>query len=214
VIFILSFLNKEGFFLASNGTEEYYGNWLNDKIKPIDDGFDDNMRIRLIESTKTLLNSEEVVSIGEINSMIGKVWSDNVNPFHKIPEDGINSDTEYIRQSELFQKVVNKSVVSSIQLLEENISDWHKAKSYPPDWPETTEILMQERMRTSFLVREDDIDSDTTDSISGEQGDNETEIMSESKEIPKTNLITYPNGDTYLGTIDSERETKEDYGGN
>ena len=206
-------MNKEGFFLGSNGTEEYYGNWINDKINPRDDDYDDHMRIRLMESTKALLNSEEFASKGERSSLTGKSWGDNTNPSHESPEDS-HSDTGHGQQNDLFQKVVNKSVKSSMYLLEENISDWCKAKSFPPDWPETTEILMQERLKTASIERKEEIETAMADSISCERRDNEMERKSDSKEISETQLITYPNGDTYLGTLDSERQTKEDYGGN
>ena len=194
--------------MASNGTEEYFGQWVNDKMSPKDDKFEDCNRIKLIESTKALINcSEEVSSTGKTSNMIEKLWNNTqtdstVGDIHSV---------DHGSQNELFQKLVSNSLELSIHLLEDNVSDWHKSKSHPPQWPETSRILKRGIAKASFQD-ENEVDCDDTEkSIASE--DDEVERMSETIS-PQPSFITYPNGDTYLGSIDSEKQTKEDYGGN
>ena len=180
-------------------------------MNPNDDKFEDNIRIQLKESTKALITcTEEVESTEEMSSMVEKLWNDSASLVEMNSTDDGTHFVDHGCQNELFQKVVSNSLESSIHLLEDNMSNWHKSKSHPPQWPETSKILIREEAK-AFFQKENEIQYDDTENSSSSA--DKVESIPETRSS-QTRLITYPNGDTYLGSIHSVKKTKEDYGGN
>jgi len=209
----------EGIFIAANCREEYIGDWVDDKIVPVEEGKDDARRITLTDLTLSLLN--------------GTIDSDPKTKPHEDEEDNYECDSDYNiksinssdhqRRRELFSQIMHKSLSTSLELLNSVQSPECSERPYPQSWSPGKKKSLTENPKAylyenalSLLKKKEVSSNESLESKSDvselQENEDESDTSDDKDELNQTQLITYPNGDTYLGEICSETRDREGYG--
>ncbi len=180
--------NGEGMFISADGREEYIGQWMNDKIAPlVAVGKDNDVVSRITDLTQVLLQNE------------------------KNTEDSCK-DASYHKQLDLLQKIVDQSLSQSLMHLDNDVSINKTDKYASTMWISKSDSSQYDSDCTEAFT--DTTAEDDTKESRQVTEENGRDHSNENKAIQlKANLLNYPNGDTYLGTLCKETKQREGYGG-
>lgn len=189
----------EGSFISGNGREEYVGQWKDDKIVPMNEGEKCGHISKFTDMALSLLHSEDGNEITFQDEM-----------------EALDDNSVYERQREVLESVVQKSLLSSIEMMQEHnhISMSNQWKPIPRKAHRRTRgTSTSQSLRENISSSENEtrgegdnlsIDSSTTCDLS-------TSCSSDADDTVSTSLKTYPNGDTFLGSV-TENGHRQGYG--
>jgi len=209
----------EGIFIAANGREEYIGAWKDDKILPTEEGKDNARRITLTDLTMTLLN-------GEVDSITQNTLEKNGKDDNATNNNDVVSknSSEHKHRRELLGKIMHKSLSTSLDLLRVNSvqSPESNEKPYPQSWPLDNKMSSLKEPKTYLYKnairllkmenRKNDSSNSESDFLESHEIEEGHKISQDTADSCKTQLITYPNEDSYLGEICTKTKNREGHG--
>jgi len=184
--------NGEGLFISANGIEEYIGEWIDNKIVPLNGGKKEEKIGRLTELALALLKRDKNI--------------DDDDKFFDWPKNNGNEEVNsYEQQRNFLEKVIHRSLSLSMLHLDEDECEDDTCNEERPEYPKSWSKRRQSKVKESDHIKSKEQPSveirSTVDQI--EHAQNST---------PETKLKTYPNGDTYLGSLCPIKNTREGYG--
>ena len=184
----------EGIFISADGREEYVGEWVDDKIVPTIEKKEDETLGRITDLAVTLLKRD--YRIENVDNLKG--------------EDD-NDLSTYHHQKDFLKKVVEQSLSLSLLHFDEDLERSRKNKEFPRSWSKKSLLKVHDKSATISST-----ESESSESLVSEEAPNCDEQGSD--EIDTTNnvrtkLISYPNGDTYLGSQCPQTNRRQGYGG-
>ncbi len=186
--------NGEGIFISANGREEYIGEWIDDKIIPVTEENKDEAIARITDFAMTLLKRD--------------YNGDSLD--HLEFNDG--KEKSYHRQSEFLKKVVEQSLSLSLLHLDREVKERQNSlREFPKSWPKK-----KSRAKNKPPIEKDEVSqagTELTECTADESDDEDKTDDNDLEENTKTKLITYPNGDSYLGSLCTATRQREGYGG-
>jgi hypothetical protein len=212
----------EGCFISGDGKEEYVGFWDDDKIVPVDEGDRNERMARLTDMALVLLQDNEYRNDNDNDSI------DDVDAEKALGEFIQQGEDVYKSQRKLLESIVEKSLAKSIDRM-------NQCKGFNDNWslwtPTSKESSRRGMNTPTITLRKLKVDQDEHPKIivestcsgvkkvknEAEQSDNAVgcdESESPVHVVPaRTQLKTYKNGDTYLGSHCVRTGLRRGYGG-
>jgi hypothetical protein len=184
--------NGEGIFISANGKEEYIGEWVDDKIVPLIEEQKDETMGRITDYALKLLKKDF-----------------RLESYDHLKRNNENGKSTYIQQREFLKRVVDQSLSLSLLHLDKDLERNKEKREFPKSWPRGVSESARKSDDTSHT--ESDITESSIEEINDTEikdgGNNNAENKGQAK------LITYPNGDSYLGSLCPLKTHREGYGG-
>ncbi len=183
--------NGEGMFISADGREEYIGKWIDDKIAP-----------------SIIMSKDDGVSrITDLSRVLLK--SDNEEEQHFRTNDG-----SYHNHLDLLQRIMDQSLSQSLMHFENDLKNTVNDKNGTTSWISKADLSqtdITECTETCTEVTEEDIKD--TDSSIGDATKEHPCKGNDAVDKSRAQLINYPNGDAYLGTLCQDTKRRYGYGG-